>query len=277
MTHERILKLRGLIQERIPASVVVLDPVKHVYNNMPNPSIKYKSVTTKLKVISNPIWAEWRVNRVIEFVEQNPFDETKETFKEYLQRAKNYPEELFRAAGDRGTKVHDYADKYFKKWILEDKQPDNITSFVQQEKDATIWSAVRSIEAWVKKTDYIPLASELTLWHDKEELAGTMDNIGIIGNEIVVVDWKTSNQLREDYELQLSCYAQMFYLLARFKPKRGIIVKADKEHGQSKDFDEILDLKQRYKTYKVASKLYDDMQDLRDLRKFIKQNKVIKI
>lgn len=274
MTNKRILKLRELIKNKIPQDVVTLDPIKHVYTNRDDLFLKYVSTTTKLKVISNPIWAEWRMNRMAEWIEANPFNPKVEPWKDYIRKAKQYPEDLFKEAGERGTLVHDYANKYFRDWIKDNKKPESILTYVANEKDTIVWSALRSLEAWVNKSDYIPLASELVLWNDDLGIAGTMDNVGVIGNDIVGIDLKTSNNLREDYELQLSDYAEMFWSFTKIRLRYGVVVKLDKDYGQEDDFDLVPDLKTRYKTYLHASNLYDDMQIIREERKKIKQKRI---
>jgi hypothetical protein len=287
MTNKRILKLRQIIRERIPQDIVTLEPIAHKYGNRLDPYRDYRSVTTKLKVIANPIWTEWRVNRIMEFMRDRPHDGS-EDYGEYLKRAKEYPEKLFQQAGDRGTKVHHYADLYFKQWISEDSQPANILAYCAGEGDSTVFSALRSLEAWVNSVGYVPLASEFVLWEDykcKDKkcghegreclnlrgIAGTCDGVGVIGNELVGVDWKTSNNLREDYELQVSQYAYLFHKFTRLRLDKAFVVKLDKADGDIERPDVVTEFGKRQKTFQLASDLYDDMQYLREDRKEIKK------
>jgi hypothetical protein len=108
-------------------------------------------------------------------------------------------------------------------------------------------------------------------------IAGTCDGIGIVDDELVIVDWKTSNELREDYELQVACYYFMFKKFTRLSPKKAYVVKLDKEAGREERPDVVVDLDRRFKTYMKASELYDDMQEIRGDRRVVRKARVREI
>lgn len=59
------------------------------------------------------------------------------------------------------------------------------------------WEAMTKVE--IRHAE-VPLVSE------KHRFGGRLDAIGVIGNELVLVDWKTSNSVYLDYTLQLAAY-----------------------------------------------------------------------
>lgn len=59
------------------------------------------------------------------------------------------------------------------------------------------WESMTRIE--IRHTE-IPLVSE------KYRFGGRLDAIGVVGGELVLVDWKTSNSVYADYTLQLAAY-----------------------------------------------------------------------
>jgi hypothetical protein len=59
------------------------------------------------------------------------------------------------------------------------------------------WEGMSSLE--VRHAE-VPLVSE------RYRFGGRLDAIGVVGNELVLVDWKTSNAVYIDYTLQLAAY-----------------------------------------------------------------------
>lgn len=270
-----ITKLRKQIKDAVPQDRLQLLPGEfHVYTD-PQTGVLFKSVTTKLKIISNPIFTGWRMNRALEKYDQL-IDQIKSgelSQEEAIKIAKAYPEEVFEKAGQRGTLAHGYVNQYLTDWMATNQRPQSAISYIDgskgnpQEEDFAIWSAVRSFEDWVNQSGFIPLASEIRVWSVKYQEAGTLDAIGLIGDDLVLVDFKTSNSIdREDYWLQVACYYQCFKELTGLKCKYAMIVKLDKEQGKYDPPTIIKDLGKRFLDYKAVSKVYDVIQKVRDLK-----------
>jgi len=267
----RIQKIRDNIARNIPQSRVHLnDGPDHRYFNEDTGEI-YTSVTTKLRILSNPIFSDRKMNRSMEYILDN-FDLnssitgisgtnersiTKENLGHIIDEAKEYPGKLFKEAGTRGTRAHKYLDKYINEWIKRGIRP-NYKDILGSEPDVGQWSAIRSFIKWSHEHKFTPIASELMVWSHKNNLAGTLDCIGLLGNDLAVLDWKTSQVIIKSYYLQLAAYAGMFKELTRLRPKRFMIVKLDLKQGQS-HCEEVVDQPNLYKTYLLCSKLYDRM------------------
>lgn len=271
--EETILKLRQKIREKVPQDYLQLKPnvPGHIYID-PKTGSEFLSVTTKLHIISNPIFQSWRMNRALEFLFDHKEEITKDNFNDYVQQAKQYPEEEFQAAGTFGTKVHAYIHSYFTDWILNNRRPASILQYIDgtksaREVDYRVWSALRSLEAWVDKNQYIPLASEIIVWSPRYHIAGTMDNVGIDKTgRVGFPDWKTSNNFSDNYHAQVGAYYGSFYELTKIRGEWGKIVKLDKARGEPEE-EELDNLRECFKTYMLASKLYDAIQNIRFLRK----------
>ena len=273
MKNETVLNLRKKIRDRIPQDYLQLKPnvPGHIYIS-PATGAEFLSVTTKLHIISNPIFQNWRMNRALEFIFDNHEEINKDNLTDWIKKAKEYPEQQFKAAGAFGTLTHSYIHLYFTQWMLDNRQPASILQFIdgtrgQREQDFRVWSALRSLEAWINKNTYIPLASEIIVWSERYHVAGTMDNVGIDKTgKVGFPDWKTSNNFSDNYHCQLGAYYGAFYERTKIRGEWGKIVKLDKERAMPEE--EIVDnLRSCFKTYMLASKLYDEIQNIRFLRK----------
>lgn len=142
--------------------------------------------------------------------------------------------------------------------------------------DVRAVSALRALQKFCEERDYAPIAIELLVYSHKWKTAGTLDDLGIMrhviregkipegGNavckdhtpnivvskgkytcircgyqyryELVLMDLKTSNQLKDHYFFQVSCYWDMFRKLLgkEWTPERCIIVKLSKQDGTYK-------------------------------------------
>jgi len=135
-----------------------------------------------------------------------------------------------------------------------------------EEKDFRCWSGLRSFDVWTKAVGFIPLAAELQVWSEDFHIAGTLDALGFVNGWPSVVDYKTSNEFRDDYWMQVSAYWYMFWKLVKIKPRKCIILKLDKAQGipVTETIDNPL---KRFRDYVKVTKVYDVMQNIREARK----------
>jgi len=263
--------LRRRIAQRIPQDRLVLQPGEdHVYNDSQT-GAAYISVTTRMKVLNQPHHSVWRINRILEYIKDNVLDISESHIDEVLRQAREYPEILFKEAGTHGTLSHSYLEKMLKQWIATDEKPE-WSSFVDgttgpEEKDFRCWSALRSFDAWTKKEQFVPLASELQVWSPRYHIAGTMDAVGLIrGRMLAIIDFKTSNEFSDSYWMQVAAYWQMFYELMNKYAHRCIILKLDKNQGIPQT-EEIDDPWKRFQDYVHVIKLDDSMRSIAEARK----------
>jgi len=64
---------------------------------------------------------------------------------------------------------------------------------------------------WESQTgiEFLSAFQEISLVSLELQYGGTPDAIGRIGNELVIVDWKTSNAVYRDYLIQLAAYRHL--------------------------------------------------------------------
>src|SRR3990167_6243518 len=98
---------------------------------------------------------------------------------------------------------------------------------------------MRALQVFCIKENYIPIATELYVYSDKYNIAGTLDDVGMMPDkngkmQLVLMDLKTSNQFKDSYFLQVTLYWYMFKKLTGLIPKRNFILKLNKEDGTYK-------------------------------------------
>jgi len=143
------------------------------------PGGSYPSITTVLGKTANNMWLESWKARVGE--------------EEAARIAK--------IATDRGTIVHDYAERHFNNEIIDlSKEPKDVK---QMTKDLIRATESGLDEVW---------GQEQILWSDKLRYAGRTDMVGIWKGKPAIIDFKTSKKVKSDkqvrdYFLQCCAYA----------------------------------------------------------------------
>jgi len=93
---------------------------------------------------------------------------------------------------------------------------------------------LRFVEWW---EEYKPtlVEAEVHLFSDEYKVAGTCDLVCEIGDELWVIDFKTSNNLQTTYDLQAAIYAQCFEECYGKKPDHtGILWLKSSKRGPKK-------------------------------------------
>ena len=127
---------------------------------------------------------------------------------------------ISKEATDRGTLIHEYAEKYFNK---EDIYSDlaSESSDVRQMTHNLIKAGERGIdEVW---------AQEIPLWSPTLKYAGRVDLVGLWDNKPSIVDFKTSKKKKnvkqiKDYYIQCAAYAYAHNELFQTDIKQIIIL-----------------------------------------------------
>ena len=132
-----------------------------------------------------------------------------------LERAKALPEKLRDEAGNQGTEAHALIAQ-----ILEGENP-SIPKHLA--------AAVQGALAFIANHKITPLAVEQSLWHPTHEYAGTADLIARDADgRLLVIDWKRSNALYIQYDMQVAAYAMAVEALTGEKPHMGYTVRLAK-------------------------------------------------
>lgn len=95
------------------------------------------------------------------------------------------------------------------------------------------WSAYRAFQAWAKNFNVQWHETELKLVSEQYRYGGTLDALATIGNQLCLIDFKTSNSVYADYLVQLAAYGN---LVTENFPERKLVggfhlLRFAKEHG----------------------------------------------
>lgn len=117
-------------------------------------------------------------------------------------------EAVKQAAADKGSKVHQAISDILNgktinlddKYSADGKEPEELT--------AIEWEAIMSFADWLNETQPEVLKVDYTLVNEKEGYAGTIDMKLKIGNDVWIVDIKTSKDVYLSHECQVSAYLE---------------------------------------------------------------------
>ena len=98
-------------------------------------------------------------------------------------------------AANRGTTVHELAEKFMNNEIIESDNEE-------------ICKHLMSFEKFWLDNEVQLVATELFMWHEDVPWAGTCDIIAKIGDKYCIIDIKTGNYYKS-HEIQLNMYAEL--------------------------------------------------------------------
>lgn len=260
---------RQIILEKIPEDAVIPRHTEdgHFYEVVPADRKVFKSVTTKLQVLKDESLMGYKMNRALDYVFANYSKFTDANIMEHLENASKVSGGILQDASDIGRSVHEIRQNYFADWIKTGQKPANILSYIPEwQVDIRVKSGLRALEKFITEKDYIPVVCEKLVYDIRYEVAGTLDDIGLMRvmkregkldcehemfvdqkfihrclkcslkykYELIMLDLKTSNQFKDHYFFQVSLYYMMFKKLTGLKPKRCLILKVSKEDGSYK-------------------------------------------
>lgn len=169
--------------------------------------VNYPSVTKILGVIDNgksnalAIWARREALKLAQNELFGALDNgtalTYENVSEIIKSADRQPDKLKDAAADLGTRVHDAIDAYIlgKEPVLDEESMVGFTNFIE----------------WLGKEKIRIISGDIPVASPEWGFGGRLDSVGVNDkNEVIILDWKTSNALRDEYPLQVAAYAIAF-------------------------------------------------------------------
>jgi len=135
-------------------------------------------------------------------------------------------DKVLNEAGDIGTLLHLLIEGHQQGFDVDTKDYS-----YNQEKAAM--KAFAGYLQWYEKVKFKSLRNELVLVNEEMQVGGTIDSIGKMGDDLVVVDWKTSKYLYAENKLQLAAYTYMF---EKAQPKAnvayGLVMRFGKDDGK---------------------------------------------
>lgn len=205
------------------------------------------SVTRKLDIIGGDKtealmgWAvKESLRHVSDFLTQHAVEGcyiTPGLIEEAVKVGRKRPEKIKDAAGELGTRIHACIDE----WILTGKTR---TLTVDEA------TAFKNFRGFVDKARLKFICGDLAVASVKYRYGGRLDALAMMGNKLVLLDWKTSNAIRDDYALQVAGYRLALKETYGLNVDRALVVRFDKVDPEVLDYREVA-LGQATKTWKA--------------------------
>ena len=109
---------------------------------------------------------------------------------------------MLKDAGEIGTLVHLLIEAHQRGFDVDTRD------FTANQETAAL-KAFTGYLNWANKVKFKPLASEVVLVDHEQRVAGTVDCIGTIGEDLILIDWKTSRYLYKEHKIQVAQYVHM--------------------------------------------------------------------
>lgn len=140
--------------------------------------------------------------------------------------------EILKNRSGFGSTIHKLIEVTLKGEII---SSDNYDSFLME--------TMKVFDDWRKGHDILSQSLEQRLWSEKYKYAGTCDFIGILDGKLMILDWKTSRGIYDEYWLQMAAYVQAFYELTGLKVQSvGILhIRDGQKQFIEKTYDEIME------------------------------------
>lgn len=128
-------------------------------------------------------------------------------YKWLAEKGWDEAEAIKTAAGDKGSKVHKAIEDILSgREIKIDDKYFNQSKEEDEELTPVEYGCLMSVVAWLNEVNPKIIFTEYTTFNDEDGYAGTVDLKCEIDGEVWIVDFKTSQNIWTEYELQLSAY-----------------------------------------------------------------------
>lgn len=167
-----------------------------------------------IKSIQNLITGlpEYRFVPSVTWICQAGFPKGFALLKWYADHGMTEASVLKEAAGDKGSRVHlAIVDLLDKKTVEMGSKYLNQSTGQEEELTVEEYECLMSFVAWFKETKPEVIAREIVVFSDSFGFAGTIDLFCRIGGAFYIIDFKTSQSIWTEYELQVSAYKQALF------------------------------------------------------------------
>ena len=129
---------------------------------------------------------------------------------------------MLKDAGDTGTLLHLLIEAHQRGFDVDTRD------FTANQETAAL-KAFTGYLNWANKVEFKPLASEVVIVDNEQRVAGTIDCVGKIKDELILIDWKTSKYLYKEHKIQVAQYVNMYERMEpRAKFAYAMILRFDK-------------------------------------------------
>lgn len=164
-------------------------------------------------------------------------------YKWLADKGWNEAEAIKSAAGDKGSKVHKAIEMLIKGGTVSmDTSIVNAETGKEEEITVEEYECVMSFANWANTMKPEFLLQEKTLISKKHAFAGTLDCLAKIGDQLWIIDFKTSQYVWPEHELQISSYKQALTETTKYSDvKLAILQVGYKRNKNMYKFTEVED------------------------------------
>lgn len=152
------------------------------------------------------------------------------------------PDKIKDEAADLGTLVHKYIDQ-----IIQGKMPPDLTPEMEP--------AVTAFLKWWQESNIELVMGDTKVASLIHNYGGSLDALGRQNGQYVILDWKTSNGVYDEYALQVAAYWQAFAETYGPTCARGYIVRFSKRLPVEFEVKEIANLDDSFQAFLAAKNL----------------------
>jgi len=126
-------------------------------------------------------------------------------FEDWLKNMGRSADYIVKKAGEDGTATHELIEDY-----LNDKECNFLNQWGNPQHSPDVWQMfLRFVDFWETHQPKL-IETEVHLFSDELEIAGTCDLVCEIDDKLWIIDFKTSNHLQTTYDLQTAAYAKCY-------------------------------------------------------------------
>lgn len=213
------------------------DPIDHVYlkDNEPIPS-----VTTICKIVDkSAVLINWAVKLTVEKILSSvQFPISEEALRTIILEAKNAHRVKLEDAGTVGKQAHAWIESYIKYCL-------KLAEFVDYPSDERVRNCCKAALSWINDHNVRWIDTERKVYSQVFDFAGTLDGIALVDScndskccqtefkdHLSLIDWKSSNQLYNDYLLQTAAYQEAYEEETRKEIIDRWIIRLGKDDGE---------------------------------------------
>lgn len=149
--------------------------------------IEIPSVSSVLQLIPKPRLHKWAIKQVVDFLVKR-----KNITPEIISKAYGYHTHYLNKLADEGTTNHGLMGAYL------------------QGKKVTVNKWLQCFIDWQEENDFKVIDIEKTILDPVLGFAGTMDLVGTIHGELIIIDLKTSSAIRFSHKVQVCAYKILY-------------------------------------------------------------------
>jgi len=198
----------------------------------------YPSVTSVLKTVNKPQLNRWLVDQTAKRLAQQLGDSKREKqwadlpewpeawVAEQIVEAKRAPSVISGAAMSLGTDGHELIDKLVLAEVAGILPPkEALPPYPEQ-----LVPVMHNYKAWREECGYTFQQGDIMIWSERFGYAGAADAVALDGaGKLIIIDFKTSLAVYEDYALQAAAYCQAYEEMYDVEVTGASIVRLGKD------------------------------------------------